>query len=86
MCSFIQTIESQLSRLAGFLTADMEKAKQLLNSVDEGIPIQIHQDLAATYLDLEPNFTAVSQMCAQRSQALIQAMETGKVSVFPAFN
>uniref|UniRef100_A0A671WQE1 Dystonin n=1 Tax=Sparus aurata TaxID=8175 RepID=A0A671WQE1_SPAAU len=78
-----QTIESQLSRLAGVLTADMEKAKQLLNSVDEGIPIQIHQDLAATYLDLEPNFTAVSQMCAERSQSLIQAMETGKVSVFP---
>ncbi|XP_030297223.1 dystonin-like [Sparus aurata] len=73
-----QTIESQLSRLAGVLTADMEKAKQLLNSVDEGIPIQIHQDLAATYLDLEPNFTAVSQMCAERSQSLIQAMETGK--------
>lgn len=86
MCSFFQTIESQLSRLAGVLTADMEKAKQLLNSVDEGIPIQIQQDLAATYLDLEPNFTAVSQMCAERSQSLIQAMETGKVSVFPAFN
>ncbi|XP_036979883.1 dystonin isoform X15 [Acanthopagrus latus] len=73
-----QTIESQLSRLAGVLTADMEKAKQLLNSVDEGIPVQIHQDLAATYLDLEPNFTAVSQMCAERSHSLIQAMETGK--------
>ncbi|XP_044068897.1 dystonin isoform X6 [Siniperca chuatsi] len=74
-----QSLESQLSRLAGVLTADMEKAKQLFNSADEGIPIQIHQDLASTYLELEPNFTAVSQMCAERSDSLIQAMETGKV-------
>ncbi|XP_070772625.1 dystonin [Enoplosus armatus] len=73
-----QSLESQLSRLAGVLTADMEKAKQLLNSADEGIPIQIHQDLASTYLELEPNFTAVSQMCTERSHSLIQAMETGK--------
>lgn len=81
MCSFFQSLESQLSKLAGVLTADMEKAKQLLSSADEGIPIQIHQDLASTYLELEPNITAVSQMCAERSHSLIQAMETGKVSV-----
>uniref|UniRef100_A0A8C4I9B5 Dystonin n=1 Tax=Dicentrarchus labrax TaxID=13489 RepID=A0A8C4I9B5_DICLA len=74
-----QSLESQLSRLGGVLTADLEKAKQLLNSADEGIPIQIHQDLASTYLELEPNFTAVSQMCVERSHSLIQAMETGKV-------
>ncbi|KAM7385703.1 hypothetical protein PAMP_001765 [Pampus punctatissimus] len=74
-----QTLKSQLSRLAGVLTADLGKAKQLLNSADENIPIQIHQDLASTYLELEPNFTAVSQMCAERSQSLLQAMETGKV-------
>lgn len=79
MCSFVQSLESQLSRLAGVLTADMEKAKRLLNSVD-GIPTQIHQDLASTYLDLEPNFAAVSQMSAERSRSLIQAMEKGKVS------
>ncbi|XP_059215804.1 dystonin isoform X5 [Centropristis striata] len=76
-----QSLESQFSRLAGVLTADMEKAKQLLNSNDENIPIQIHQDLASTYLDLEPNFAAVSQMCAERSHSLIQAMETGKVNL-----
>lgn len=81
MCSLIQSLESQLSRLADVLKADMEKAKQLLHSVAEGIPKQIHQDLASTYLELEPNFTAVSQMCAERSHSLIQAMETGKVSV-----
>ncbi|XP_070833540.1 dystonin [Chaetodon trifascialis] len=80
-----QSLESQLSRLAGVLTADMQKAKQLLNSADEGIPIQIHQDLASTYLELEPNFTAVSQMCAERSQALIQAVETGKVHLESAY-
>lgn len=81
MCSFIQSLESQFSRLAGVLSADMKKAKELLNSADVGIPIQIHQDLASTYEDLEPSFTAVSQMCAERSHSLIQAMETGKVSV-----
>ncbi|KAM6922361.1 dystonin isoform 1-T1 [Lycodopsis pacificus] len=74
-----QSLESQLSRLAGVLTADMEKAQQLLNSADDDIPIQIHQDLSSTYLDLEQNFTAVSQMCAERSHSLIQAMETGKM-------
>ncbi|XP_037638587.1 dystonin isoform X6 [Sebastes umbrosus] len=74
-----QGLESQVSRLAGVMTADMEKAKQLLNSAHENIPKQIHQDLASTYLDLEPNFTAVTQMCAERSHSLIQAMETGKV-------
>ena len=58
----------------------MEKAKHLLNSADDNIPIQIHQDLASTYLDLEPHYTAVSQMCAERSDSLIEAMETGKVS------
>ncbi|XP_045927365.1 dystonin [Micropterus dolomieu] len=74
-----QSLESQLSRLTGVLTADMEKAKQLLSSASEGIPIQIHQDLASTYMELGPNFTAVSQMCAERSHSLIQAMEAGKV-------
>ncbi|XP_041644804.1 dystonin isoform X3 [Cheilinus undulatus] len=73
-----QSLESQLSRLAGVLTADMEKAKQLLNSVDEGVPIQIQQDLASTYLELEPNFVAVSQMCTDRCNSLYQAMEAGK--------
>ncbi|XP_032397340.1 dystonin isoform X18 [Etheostoma spectabile] len=74
-----QSLESQFSRLASVLTADMEKAKHLVNSADENIPIQIHQDLASTYEDLEPNFTAVSQMCAERSHSLFQSMETGKV-------
>ncbi|XP_044228340.1 dystonin isoform X2 [Thunnus albacares] len=74
-----QSLESQLSRLAVALTADLEKAKQLVNSADENIPIQIHQDLASTYLELEPNFTAVSQMCAERNHSLLQAMETEKV-------
>ncbi|XP_028279612.1 dystonin isoform X3 [Parambassis ranga] len=74
-----QSLESQLSRLAVVLTADMEKAKQLLNSADEDIPRQIHQDLASIYVEIEPNFTAVSQMCAERSDSFTQAMEAGKV-------
>ncbi|XP_054456427.1 dystonin [Anoplopoma fimbria] len=74
-----QALESQLSRLTGVMTADMKKAQQLLNSADEDIPIQIQKDLSSTYLDLEPNVTAVSKMCAERSHSLIQAMETGKM-------
>ncbi|XP_026164653.1 dystonin isoform X3 [Mastacembelus armatus] len=73
-----QSLESQVSSLAGVLTVDLEKAKVLLSSVDEDIPIHIHQDLASTHLELETNFTAVSQMCATRSHSLSQAMETGK--------
>lgn len=79
--TLIQLLQSQLCRLAGALTADLEKAKQLMNSTDENIPIQIHQDLASTYLELEPNFGAVSQMCAERSCFLLQAMETEQVCV-----
>lgn len=87
ICSFfihmpfcIQSLESQLSRLAVVLTADMEKAKQLLNSGDESIPLQIHHDLASMYLELEPSFPAVSQMCAERSGSLIKALAAGRVS------
>ncbi|XP_042071570.1 dystonin isoform X12 [Haplochromis burtoni] len=74
-----QSLQSQLSSLADVLTVDTEKAKQLINSADEDVPQQIHHDLASIYLELEPDFTAVSQMCAERSSSLIQAMETGKV-------
>lgn len=81
MSSCIQSLESQVSRLAGVLKVDMEKAKLLLSSADEDIPIQIHQDLASTYQELETNLTAVIQMCTARHHSLIQAMETGKVSV-----
>lgn len=80
-CAFIiQSLDSQLSQVAGVITADMEKAQQLLNSPDEDIPKQIHQDLSSTYLELQPHLTAVSQMYAERRHSLIQAMETGKVS------
>ncbi|XP_077960933.1 dystonin isoform X8 [Gasterosteus aculeatus] len=74
-----QSLESQFTRLAGVLTADQKKAQNLLNSTDEDIPTQIHQDLSSTYLDLETDFTAVSQMFGERSCSLIQAMETGKI-------
>ncbi|XP_018545400.1 LOW QUALITY PROTEIN: dystonin [Lates calcarifer] len=80
-----QSLESQLSRLAGALTVDMEKAKRLLSSADDDIPIQIRQDLASTYLELQPDFIAVSQLCAEKSHSLNQAMETGKVHLESAY-
>lgn len=81
-----QVLESQLSRLGSALTADTEKSKQLLNSKSEGIPEQIHQDLAATYLELEPSFAAVTQMCADRSRSLVQAIESGRVSAYRQYH
>lgn len=76
-----QILESELSRVGDVLTADVEKAKQLLNSADEDLPVQIHKDLALAYRHLEPNFTAVSQMCAEKKKSLTQAMEEGRVSL-----
>lgn len=78
-------LESQLSRLGGALTADMEKSKELLNSQSEGIPEQIHQDLAATYSELEPSLAAVTQMCSERSRSLVKAIESEWVSTYHYF-
>ncbi|XP_017268354.1 dystonin isoform X5 [Kryptolebias marmoratus] len=80
-----QSFESELSKLGGVLTADMEKAKEILNSAHEDIPIQIHQDLASSFLALEPNFIAVFEMCAERKDSLIQAMEAEKVNLESAY-
>lgn len=79
---FFQALESQLSRLTCGANEDMEKAKELLNSSDEAIPLQICRDLASSRLELESNFSAVSQLCAEKRRTLMQAMETGRVSVF----
>ncbi|KAF7667089.1 hypothetical protein LDENG_00080090 [Lucifuga dentata] len=76
-----QSLKSHLSRLAGVLSADLEKAEQLLNSVNEDIPIQIHQDLASIYLELQSNFNAVFQSCTERSNSLIEAIETVKIDL-----
>lgn len=75
-----QALESQLSRLSGGLYTDMKRARELLNLSDEAIPVHICQDLAAAHLESETNFSAVSQMCADRSHTLMQAMDTGRVS------
>lgn len=74
-------MESQLSRLAGLLAPDLDKAEQVLKSVNDDIPMEIHQDLASIYEELPRNFSAVFDMCAERNYILIEAMETLKVSV-----
>lgn len=80
--SFFQALEAEVSRLGSVLRVDLEKAKQLLSSaVEDQIPMQIQQDLESTYLQLESEFTAVSQLCAKRNSSLIQVMETEKVCV-----
>ncbi|XP_024916584.1 dystonin isoform X7 [Cynoglossus semilaevis] len=76
-----QSVESQLSELADVLAIDMEKAKLLLSSANEDIPVQIHQDLASAHLELEANVTTVSQLCEEKSHSFIQAMEREKVQL-----
>ena len=71
-----------LAKLEVVLMADLEKAKELLGSVDGYIPTQIRQDLASSLKHLGTDFTAISQMCTIKSQALTQAIESGKVSVY----
>lgn len=76
---FFQALESQLYRLTSGLSQDMKKARELLNLADESIPVQICRDLAAARLELETSFDVVSQMCAERSHALVQALDTERV-------
>ncbi|XP_054886085.1 dystonin isoform X3 [Poeciliopsis prolifica] len=74
-----QCLQSEVSRLGSVLRMDLEKAKHLLNSADDDqIPKQIHQDLASTYVQLESDFAAVSQMSAERQSSLIHVMEAEK--------
>lgn len=76
---FFQALESQLSRLTSGLSQDVKKARELLNLADGSIPVQICRDLAAARLELETSFDAVSQMCAERSLAVVQALDTERV-------
>ncbi|XP_032409209.1 dystonin isoform X2 [Xiphophorus hellerii] len=77
-----QSLEAEVSRLGSVLRMDLEKAKHLLNSVDDDqIPKQIHQDLASTYVQLESDFAAVSQMSAERQSSLFQVMEAEKLQL-----
>lgn len=73
-----ETLKLQLSDLAEVLTEDTKKAKQLLCSSAVEVPKQIQQDLASTYLDLQPHFTAVCKMCAEKSVSLKNAIEAQK--------
>uniref|UniRef100_A0A673GGE4 Dystonin n=1 Tax=Sinocyclocheilus rhinocerous TaxID=307959 RepID=A0A673GGE4_9TELE len=75
-----QSLEAQIAALPDLLTADLTVAEQLLNSADELIPMQIHQDLAAVYVDLQNAFTDVCHLSAERSNAILLAVETVKVS------
>ncbi|XP_029031772.1 dystonin isoform X27 [Betta splendens] len=73
-----QSLEARVYSLAAAVEVDMEKAKLLLDSADEDVPLQIHQDLGSTYHEVESNVSAVMHMCTARSQSVIEAMETGK--------
>uniref|UniRef100_A0AAR2IUR3 Dystonin n=1 Tax=Pygocentrus nattereri TaxID=42514 RepID=A0AAR2IUR3_PYGNA len=78
--SEISSLETQLAAFPGILTPDMGIAELLLNSADELTPTQIHQDLAAVFVDLQNTFSDVCQLSAERSNAILQAIDAAKVS------
>jgi len=55
-------------------------AEQLLNSADELISMQIHQDLAAVYVDIQNAYRDVCYLSAEQSNAILLAIDTVKVS------
>uniref|UniRef100_A0A8C2DBA5 Dystonin n=1 Tax=Cyprinus carpio TaxID=7962 RepID=A0A8C2DBA5_CYPCA len=55
-------------------------AEQLLNFANELNPVQIHQDLAAVYVDVQNAFTDVCHLSSERSNAILLAIDTVKVS------
>uniref|UniRef100_A0A671KRR7 Dystonin n=1 Tax=Sinocyclocheilus anshuiensis TaxID=1608454 RepID=A0A671KRR7_9TELE len=81
-----QAIDTQIAALPDLLTADLSVAEQLLNSADELIPMQIHQDLAAVNVDLQNAFTDVCHLSAERSNAILLAVDTVKLDFMDADN
>ncbi|XP_048061846.1 dystonin isoform X4 [Megalobrama amblycephala] len=77
----VQSLEAQIAALPDMLTADLSIAEQLLNSSDELIPMQIHQDLATVYVDIQNAFTDVCHLSAERSNAILLAIETVKIDL-----
>ncbi|XP_052427650.1 dystonin [Carassius gibelio] len=75
----VQSLEAQIAALPDLLTADLSVADQLLNSADENVPTQIHQDLATVYVDLQNAFTDVCHLSAERNHAILLAIETVKI-------
>ncbi|XP_059422809.1 dystonin-like [Carassius carassius] len=75
----VQSLEAQIAALPDLLTADLSVADQLLNSADENVPTQIHQDLATVYVDLQNAFTDVCHLSAERNNAILLAIETVKI-------
>ncbi|XP_042591989.1 dystonin isoform X8 [Cyprinus carpio] len=75
----VQSLEAQIAALPDLLTADLSVAEQLLNSADELVPTQIHQDLATVYVDLQNAFADVCHLSAERNNAILLAIETVKI-------
>uniref|UniRef100_A0A8B9K9R0 Dystonin n=1 Tax=Astyanax mexicanus TaxID=7994 RepID=A0A8B9K9R0_ASTMX len=71
---------AQLATFPAILTSDLWIAEQLLNSADELTHTQIYQDLAAVFVDLQNLFTDVCQLSAERSNAILQAIDKAKVN------
>lgn len=75
-------METQLIAFPGVLTSDLEAAEQLLKSADELIPTQVQQDLATVFVDLQAAFTDVCHLSSERHNAILQAIDVAKVSIY----
>uniref|UniRef100_A0A9J7XC50 Dystonin n=1 Tax=Cyprinus carpio carpio TaxID=630221 RepID=A0A9J7XC50_CYPCA len=75
----VQSLEVQIAALPDLLTPDLSIAEQLLNFANELNPVQIHQDLAAVYVDVQNAFTDVCHLSSERSNAILLAIDTVKI-------
>ncbi|XP_053730816.1 dystonin isoform X6 [Synchiropus splendidus] len=76
-----RAVELQMSQLAGVLTSDLEKARQLLSSLHDNIPQQIQCDLTNVYQEIKPNVSAVYQLIAEMNHMLHEATEVKKAQL-----
>ncbi|XP_041108046.1 dystonin-like isoform X16 [Polyodon spathula] len=69
-----ESLESQLSALAGILTKDLKTADQLLESANECVPTQIRSDLEMVSKDLQLAFSDACKMSAERRHFVTDAV------------
>ncbi|MBN3308874.1 DYST protein, partial [Amia calva] len=76
-----QSLESQLSALAGILTKDLKTAGQLLRSSNEQVPTQIRRDLETVSKDVQHAFSDVCKLSSARRSLIISAIDSEKLQL-----
>ncbi|XP_048863754.1 dystonin isoform X8 [Brienomyrus brachyistius] len=79
------SLDTQLSALADTLATDLGAAGSMLKASDGNVPEQIRRDLAAALQDVQLRFSDIREMCATRSEAIVQNIEAGKLHLESSF-